>query len=258
MAGPPAVVPKVKGGWTTPEEQGLKRGMKASRSGLTAETGREVRQLNPTAQPAGDSGFHEWGTGCWGRAPEVCATLCLPQGDSSQEPVQPEGAGHAAGSTSPPVRSPQQFCLQSTAAHSDRTLPPYPGCAGELSLRCPAAQRKAQPAQKGMRDLVNLVHIPRWEGVRTSTVAPPREAGPAQRPTVLWTAKITTVLCTVALNCPGFWSPGRLVLSCGGQAGHHRVLHTRQTVPQGLLPQGLLELKQARPAPDDLPDHKAG
>lgn len=52
---------KSQGRLDDPEEQGLKRGMKASRPRLTAETGREVRQLNPTAQPAGDSGFHELG-----------------------------------------------------------------------------------------------------------------------------------------------------------------------------------------------------
>lgn len=64
------------------------------------------------------------------------------------------------------------------------------------------------------------------------------------RPAALWNPNITAVLCTVILN---HWNSGLLVLSCEGQ-----------TVLWRLLSQGLLELKQACPAPDDLPDHEAG
>lgn len=75
--------------------------------------------------------------------------------------------------------------------------------------------------------------------------------------------KITALLCTVTLKCR---DSVLLVLSCEGQARPGRtltqvlraVLQPGQMVLWQLLSQGLLELEQAGPAPDDLPDHKAG
>lgn len=85
----------------------------------------------------------------------------------------------------------------------------------------------------------------------------PGEAGPAQRPTA-FKPKVAAVLCAVTWNHPGFQSPGPLTQKAGWVTPSLRVPGAGQTVLELPLSQGLLELEQACPTLDDLPDHKAG
>lgn len=78
------------------------------------------------------------------------------------------------------------------------------------------------------------------------------EAGPAKSQLLIGTP--TSLLCS-ALSLSTTGTLASLVLSHEGQA---RPGQARQMVLWWLLSQGLLELKQACPASDDLPDHEAG
>lgn len=156
--------------------------------------------------PAGDSGF-QVGVSCqgpgeacprlradlisWGAKPhapgtesgwgEVSTILCLVQRESlrrdSYGTLSP-GAGAASrsrprGSSVLPVLSPQEACLQSPAAHSTETSPPYPGGVWGLHLRGVLQHRvRSSHFEPGLGvwgiSGKDFIHILRWEGVRMS------------------------------------------------------------------------------------------
>lgn len=106
---------------------------------------------------------------------------------------------------------------------------------------------------------MKLAHILRWGKPRNAAtfwlkLVPPRSQ------LLSWTPSITAVPSTVTLNHLGLCSPGPLMW----QAGRPGPPPGPPGCPPGWadgtqqpLSQGLLELEQACPAPDDFPDHEA-